>query len=361
MDYYVVEKSLQVLIEELIQLGEVQQRKIGEICMGVLLAGSSYLTKIARWLNHDSAQDSRVQWMRRLLQSEYMCQEYVYYPFVKHALSGHKAEKLHLIMDRSPLPDKSTDLLSLNLHFRKRAIPLAWEFMPHGMSGYERHVSLIERCHPLLPDRQAIVFHGDSEFGGVPLIQYLRHLKWDVVVGQSSKTCYRQYPDGQWHALSSLPVSKQRSVYLEDIELTKLHRYGLLNLFAFYKPRFSKHHRKQNVIYCATSLPITHAIRRIGRRRWGIECCFKDFKSAGWQLHLSHLCHSQRREGLMTVLSMLYLWTTCLGRWLCKLGQRSRVDAKSNRHLSLFRIGWDWLVHQYRNNKPCPTLLTLYQ
>ena len=361
MDYYGVEKSLQVLFGEVVQLSDAQKARISQLCMGVLLAGGCYLSKIAKWLHQESHQDSRIQWIRRTLEQEYLSQEHVYQPFITTALKAHQASVLHLVMDRSPLSDKRTDLLSLNLSFRNRAIPLVWEFMPHGMSGYERHMSLIERSLSLLPAHKHIVFHGDNEFGGVPFIQYLRHLNWDVIVGQSSSTCYRQYPNHEWQKLSTLPVTKSQTVYVEGIELTKLHGYGLLNLFGFYKPQFSRHHRKQHIIYCATSLPVTPTLRRIGRRRWGIECCFKDFKSAGWQLQMSNLYHPKRREGLMTVLSVAYLWATCLGRWLCKAGRRAEVDAKPQRHLSLFRIGWDWLVHQYIIEKPCPTLLTLYQ
>jgi len=302
-----------------------------------------------------------MQWIRRTLERDYLHQDYVYKPFITQALKAHQAPRLHLVMDRSPLADKDTDLLSLNLSFRKRAVPLVWEFMPHGRSGYERHVRLIERSLSILPAHKPIVFHGDNEFGGVPLIQYLRQLNWDVIVGQASSTCYRIYPNGAWQKFGDLPITPTRSVYVQDVELTKTHGYGLLNLFGFRKPRFSTHQRKQNIIYCATSLPITPALRRIGRRRWGIECCFKDFKSAGWQLQMSYLTHPKRREGLMSVLSVAYLWATCLGRWLCKCGKRVEVDGKRQRHLSLFRIGWDWLVHQYRTSKPCPTLLTLYQ
>lgn len=356
-----MEECLQVLFEEIIPLSQAQNRHIREICVGVLLAGSSQLPRIARWLKHDSQQDSRIQWLRRLLEAKYMTQEYVYLPFVKQVLAGHHSSHLHVIMDRTPLSDKETDLLVLSVKFRNRAIPIGWQFMNHGMSGYEMQRTLIERCYPCLPPDIPVIFHGDCEFGSVNLMKYLRELRWDFIVGQSSKNYYRPSPTGNWHRLDTLPVTKKKAVYLQQIDMTKKHGYGALNLFAFYQPRFSNRKRKHNINYCATTLPITPPIRRIGANRWGIECSFKDFKSAGWQLQLSSLTHEKRREGLFIVLSLTYLWATCLGRWLCKTGQRCQVDSKSKHHLSLFRIGWDWLVHQYSRGLPCPTLLTLYQ
>lgn len=361
MDYYSVEESLQVVFESAIKLSDAQIQRIHQISMGVLLAGSSHLSSIARWLKHTTQQDSRIQWLRRLLATDYVEQNYVYLPFVQQILTHHRAKTLHVIMDRTSLGDKKTDLLLLSVNFRNRAIPIGWEFMDHGMSGSEMQKTLIERCRAYLPPDVPVVFHGDCEFGSVDLMQYLSELGWDFIVGQSSKNYYRHSPNGQWHQLSTLPVTKQRAVYLDTIDITKRHGYGELNLFSFYKPRFSNRKRKHDIINCVTTLPITHAIRRIGSRRWGIECCFKDMKSAGWHFHLSHLRNHSRQEGLFTILSLTYLWSTCLGRWLCKTGNRSEVDAKSKRHLSLFRIGWDWLVHQYAMDLPCPTLLTLYQ
>lgn len=144
--------------------------------------------------------------------------------------------------------------------------------------------------------------------------------------------------------------------------MTKDYGYGPLNVFAFYQPRFKgRGERTRDIGYYATTLPITPALRRQGHQRWGIEGGFKDFKSAGWQVHESALRDAKRREGLMVILSLAYVWATGIGRWLCKVGKRQLVDSKQQRHLSLFRIGWDWLVHQYVMDLSCPALLTLYQ
>lgn len=355
-----LEETLQRLFEAIIPLSKAQNTHLQQGCVGVLLAGSSQLTRIARWLKQQTQQDSRVQWLRRLLQARFMTQERVYYPFVQQALAQHQATTLHLIMDRTPLADQQTDLLSLSLNFRKHAIPLGWHFMAKGMSDYALQKQLLERCQPLLPACSSVIFHGDNEFASVRLMQYLRQLGWDFCLGQSSKNYFRLSPHSTWQALSTLRVNKRQSVYLSHVELTKEYAYGPLNLFAFCQARYSNRWRKHQIRYCATSLPITPALRRLGHRRWGIECCFKDFKSSGWNVQLSHLTHPQRREGLFTVLSLSYLWATCLGRWLCKTAQRHLIDSKAQRHLSLFRLGWDWLVHRYNMNLPCPTLSTLY-
>jgi hypothetical protein len=361
MDYYPVEESLQVLFERFIPLSSSQRRHLSEISLAVLLAGSSQLSRIAPWLKHPSQQDSRVQWLRRLLSSKYLCQDLVYQPFLHQALQAHHVPRWHLVLDRSPWEKEKTDLVLLSLNFRNRAIPLVWDFIPYGSTNQNFQIAFIERSLSLLQPKVDLLLHGDGEFNSVPFMQYLRYRGIHFILGQSGKKKYRQRPNRDWQSLNTLPLSKNRPVYLENIELTQDYAYGPLNLFAFYQTHHSKKRRKREIGYYVTSLPISPHLRLLGRRRWGIEPCFQDYKSSGWQIQDSQLRDPKRREGLMTILSLNYLWMTCLGRWLCKISQRQLVDAQSQRHLSLFRLGWDWLVHRYITGLSCPTLLSLYQ
>lgn len=361
MDYYPVEESLQVLFERFVPLSSSQKRHLSEISLAVLLAGSTHLTSIARWLKHETQQDSRVQWLRRLLSSAYLCQELVYQPLLAQALQAYHAPVWHLVLDRSPWENEKTDLVLLSLNFRQRALPLIWDFIPYGSTNQAFQIAFIERALNFLQAKTALILHGDGEFSSVPLMQYLSLQGIDFILGQSGKKMYRHSKNASWESLNSLPVSKNRPIYLENIELTRDYAYGPLNLFAFYQTHHSKKRCKRTIGYYATSLPISPHLRVLGGRRWGIEACFQDYKSSGWRIQDSELSQPKRREALMTILSVAYLWMTCLGRWLCKTSSRCEVDAQSQRHLSLFRLGWDWLVHRYNTGLLCPTLLTLYQ
>lgn len=311
-------------------------------------------------MSHGTQQRSRERWLRRLLDAPFMRQEFVYTPLIQEMLKDYSVPHLHLLMDRSSLVAGESDLLSLSLLYRKRAIPLVWDVMPTGMSGYDRQKALIKRCTPLLPVAQQVIFHGDNEFGGIPLFRYIRQLGWHAMVGQHAQSRFHR-GDFQWQSLAHLSVSKRNNIYLKDVYLTKTHEYGKVNLVAFYHPRFKKKRRQSDIRYLATSLPITRNLLVTGKARWGIECQFKDFKSAGWQVNCTSICDDNRLEALLNLLSIAYLWATCLGRWLCKTGKRHLVDGHGRRGLSYFRIGWDWLVHQFRVQGLCPTLLRLYR
>ena len=303
--------------------------RLAAVCSGVLLAGTTELTKVARWIRKPSQQSSRVQFLKRFLLSPYFNQAAVYQPLVSEALQGYKAPIWHIVMDRTTLVPHQLDLLMVSLSFRKRAIPLGWQLLDFGCTGSATQIELFERIEGIIPADQAVVVHGDTEFSSVPLMRFVRkHSHWDFILGQTRHT-YFQEPDGCWHYLGDMSITPRQPFYRSEVIWTKEHQYGPVNLFAFYaphqngatSPRYDRRH-------CVTSLPITHTLRRLGRRRWGTEPMFRDYKSSGWHIDCSGLQDPDQTETLLVVLGINYLWATIIGRWLCKSGLRSQVDAK---------------------------------
>lgn len=351
-----MDESVQALMQRYIPLSDAQRERIGQFCACVLLAGSSQVSQLARWLGREAKLDYREQWLRRLLNASYVSQELVYEAWFKQAVKGYQSKEWHLVMDRTNLVDKEVDLVTLALAYRHRAIPIKWEQIQYGGASTAQYIKLIQRASSLIPESVRVTFHGDAEFGAMPMINYLRQQNWDYILGQRRHYTY-QDDDGQWYPLESLAMTKRKGIYLNNITLTRTHEVSDVNLFGFM--HYGKNGQNEQRFF-ATSLPIAHTLRQLGRRRWGIECCFQDFKSSGWNLEACQIPDADARERLLVFLSMCYLWATCMGRWLCKTGQRSLVDKSARRQASLFRIGWDWIVHQFRQQQPIPHLLTLY-
>lgn len=361
MDYLPVEKSIQALFADHIPLSETQSERIARLCSGVLLAGEMHLTKIARFLKGDTQQDSRVRWIERLLKTEFLTPERVYQPVLQAALRSFKEDCWHLVIDRTTLWDGEVDLVTISLNYRKRAIPLVWRRVKFGGASLATYVELVRECVPLIPKSVSVVFHGDTEFGGHKMIRAMREIGWDFILAQPARNHFRQLNNPSTQPLSSLPVTRHRSCHVAHVDLFAEDALGAINIVAFYQPHRvpgSKHQR--DYCYLATSLPLHRPIRRLGRRRWGTEPFYRDCKSSGFHITDSRLKHPARQIGLLVIVALVYLWSVCFGRWLCKIGQRRQVDSKRHRHLSLFRIGWDWLVHQLRCDLPCPVMLRLY-
>jgi hypothetical protein len=361
MDYLPVEECLQEMFMRNMPLSSAQSGRIARLSTAVLLAGEVHLSKMARFVKSESQQDSRVRWIERLLRAPFMCQELVYQPMLQVALQKFRDPYWHLVIDRTTLWDGHTDLATISLNYRKRAIPVVWSRVPFGGAELGVYVELMQRCVPLIPAHATVVFHGDTEFGGQRMVRALREVEWDFMLAQPRRVHFRQRGADRSMPLKSLPVTKTHPCQLAHVDLFAQDALGAINLLAFYAPHYTQcGTRKRDLTYLATSLPLTPGLRRLGRRRWGTEPFYRDFKSAGWQVTHSCLQHSAAQDGLLIVLALTYLWAVCTGRWLCKTGQRHCVDAKAQRHLSLFRLGWDWLIHCLRCDLPCPLTLNLY-
>jgi hypothetical protein len=275
MYYATVEKSLQTVLEQTIPLSSSQLGRIRDLAIALLLAGETPLGKLARQLPQLNRQDSRIRWIKRLLEAPFMTQEYVYQPWIGHLLQTHPVERLHLVIDRTAVLAHQLDLLSINVNFRNHALPLVWQVRPTGMTSAVTQKHLLNRCVPLIPADRQVVLHGDNEFGSVEVMQWARAHGWDFIVGQAATTYFRLSPTTPSQQLAELPVTPTQAIYRPRVELTKAHWFGPVNLFAFYQPVYHRNRRKQAIRYYATSLPSSPAVRRIGKRRWGIECFSK--------------------------------------------------------------------------------------
>ena len=360
MNYLSVETSLQEAFKHAMPLSPAQTGRIAKVCNAIMLAGEVSLTKIARFLKGETQQDSRVRSIKRLLEANFMTQERVYQPLLKQALLSFHASCWHVVLDRTALWE-GVDLATISLNYHKRAIPLVWCCVPYGGATEATYIHLLRRCVPLVPPNVQVIFQGDTEFGHSGMIRTLREIGWDFILAQPSHCVFRPAVDAKGVPLASLPVTPAHPCQVEQVELFAQQRLASINILAFYQPLHSQLHRDRgDICYLATSLPLSSSLRRLGRRRWGTEPFYRDYKSAGWGVTASQLETPERQEGLLILLALNYLWTVCIGRWLCKIGQRCQVDSQPIRHLSLFRIGWDWLIHQLRCDLPAPPFLRLY-
>lgn len=361
MNYSTLDVSLQALFQALLPLSRAQSQRVSRFCAALLLAGRVHLSSLARWLAADTQQASRVRWLERLLVARFLRAELVYQPALRQALATYRAPLWHLAIDRTTLEDGQTDVVSVVLSWRKRAIPLVWEFVTFGGAPKARYLALVRQAAALLPPGVRVVLHGDTEFGSVDMLRTLYDLGWDFILGQPANVHVQLQGEARSRPLASLPVPRRGTLRLHGVQLNAKARLGGLNVLAFYQPKHDgATRRKRSYCYLVTSLPLTPSLRRLGRRRWGVEPFHRDLKSAGFDLPASQLRHPARRAGLLVLVALTYLVSVCFGCWVCKTGQRRAIDAKPRRHSSLFRLGWDWLIHQFRSGQPIPVHLRLY-
>jgi len=219
----------------------------------------------------------------------------------------------------------------ISLSYHKRALPIAWQFGDFGSTSASEQISLLKQVLPLIPEKKRVIVHGDGEFGSVDVMDFIiHHTPWDFILGQRTKVCFHR-GDWQWQRVSDVHVTPTQPVYYSNLFWTKKECFGPINFFAFYNPYQSgPTEPRKEIRYLTTSLRLTPKIRRVGRRRWGTEPMFRDFKSSGWHIDLCGMDNPDQLENLMVVLSICYLHNSTLGRWLSKSGKRSEVDCKKS-------------------------------
>ena len=360
MKYSTIEDQLQGMFQAYVPLSPAQLRRVVMLCVAVLVAGEVSLTRLARFLPQQAKQASRMRWIQRLLSAAFLSHERVYAPLLQQALKGYHAPIWHVIIDRTRLEGQPVDLVTISLNYQKRAIPLVWCLVPFGGASNRVYADLVLQAAPLIPPGQRVVFHGDTEFGCAVMMRQLRHLGWDFMLGVTSAV--HIWPHGAAHSqrLGSLTLPKSGTLRLTSVDCFQKERVGALNLIAFRDKNHSGGHLRRVTCYLMTSLPLSAATKRLGRRRWGTEPYHRDYKSAGWHLNACRLTSPHRLDALLVILAVCYLSMLVLGRWLSKTGRRREIDSHRRRHLSLFRLGWDCFLHAFRLGEPIPIPLSLY-
>ena len=92
------------------------------------------------------------------------------------------------------------------------------------------------------------------------------------------------------------------------------------------------------------------------RERWLIECCFKAFKSSGFDLEATGLRDKDRLATLVQLVSIAYLWCVRLGLYVHK-SKPIRTKTHGRKAISIFRLGLDTLREAIVKRHVQPNLL----
>ncbi|MFQ5616176.1 MAG: hypothetical protein ACE5GO_06925 [Anaerolineales bacterium] len=149
---------------------------------------------------------------------------------VRHLFTHWKGNEVSLVMDRTDLQNRWS-ILSLGVAYRKRVLPLAWEVLPFGSTSAEEQIALLEWVHPFIPspEQTPVYFYGDAEFRAVALQQTCQRYHWHWHVGLKTDLLFHA-GDGNWRPLSSLGLQPGGRCYLQQIQLTRKHDFGPVNL-----------------------------------------------------------------------------------------------------------------------------------
>jgi hypothetical protein len=248
--------------------------------------------------------------------------------------------RLRLQLDRTEV-DGRFNVLMVSLYRRKRALPLVWQVLPHhkGNSDYDDWRPLFEYLVELIPDGARVLLLGDREFGNGDVMQVAVGYGWDYCLRVKGDQLVR-VAGGDWQPLATLPLQPGERRYLTDVTFTKRHCYHTHFALAWAVG-------SQDVWYIATNLPPSQRTLTDYHRRFGCEELFSDLKARGFDLERSQLVHQARFERLLLAVALLTVWLLTVGRRVLVSGQgRTLRSVAHHDELSLFQIGYRWLLHQ---------------
>jgi Transposase DDE domain len=328
------------------------------ILIGITQSVSAQLGKIARAMPLDTTQVIKEQRLRRFLDNDRITQADHYQPLVKRALTGLKGQKVHLLIDRVLLQDRH-NILVISIGFRRRSIPLVWKALSHrGKSNLADQQELVRQALWLLPERVRVHVHGDSEFRGHALFEWLRAQGCHAFLGVQGNTYVGTAAQGPRQLLKDWLVDRTTMVYLQEIYLTE-EGYGPVNLIAWWA---KDDEGKPIVRGVVTDLSATYQTYQWGGRRMWIETVFRDWQSGGFHLDRCGISDRDRVAHLLLPLAIAYLWLVSLGRWVVKKGYRRLIDDGSAQswHFSLFQLGVGWKERLASYTQAIPVLLYVY-
>ena len=298
--------------------------------------------------------ESNVVRLSRFLENDGVKVEAWYEPQARSVLARLSAAgaEVRLIVDGSKV-GSDHQLLMLSVAYRRRAIPIVWTWVKHkrGHSGVKVQEKLLRQVYGLIPKGAKVSLVGDSEFGNPQLLALLESWGWLYALRQSGKELY-QDQQGDWHKLNKA-VKEGGSIDLGQVLLTKVHQHPT---------RLVAHWQKgeKQAWLLATNYPDGKITLKAYKYRMWTEEMFGDFKGHGFDLEQTRLRSAHKLHRLTLAVCLLYLWLVAFGSKVIKQGHRKQVDRKSRRDLSIFRIGFDYLLRQLANEQSLTIFLLPY-
>ena len=320
-------------------------RNFAWLLAGLYVSKSIHLSRIADEISWRVKLPSATRRLSRLLANRALRVRLWYEPIALMLLEAQIATlgEVRLIVDGSRV-GFNHQLLMVAIAFRRRALPIAWTWVPHkrGHSSTAKQKALLAYVRKMLPADVPVIVVGDAEFGEAPVLKLLEAWQWHYVLRQRSSFLVRTPDAASWQSPGSFISKSGQQLWIASARLTQKYQHPV-SLLLYWKSG------EDEPWLLATNLTSPRSARRSYSRRMWIEEMFGDFKGHGLDLESTHLRHFLRLSRLTLAVALLYVWLTATGSSVIKRGLRHLVDRKERRDLSIFRIGWSFIKYRLKN------------
>jgi len=309
---------------------------------GIVLSRNAQLSAMSSEIPTDTKEKSIEMRMRRWVKDE-IDVETVYLPFARQILEALSHLPLVLVMDGSQA-GRGCMVLMVGVLYQKRALPIAW-LVYKGKKGHtsgKRHIEVLEKVLPLLPEGSDVVLLGDAEYDTTEMINWVeKNTVWQYVLRTSPQIYVRSGQKNQ--PIREYPLEKGQVLHLHEVGFTQTAEV-LLNVIGWWASQY------EEPIFLVTNIQNAYQACRYYRRRYRIETFFSDQKSRGFHIHKSHLSNPLRLSRLLIAACLAYIWMICQGLQVMASNKAALIDRSDRNDKSIFRLGMDWLKYALKKN-----------
>lgn len=302
---------------------------------GIIGSQKCHLPAIAKKVPVGGKPQSRVRRLERFLANEAIDTKTYYLPYVELLIASLPEEPLVLVIDGSEV-GRNCVLLSINLVYKKRALPLCWTVVK-GKKGHlpeKTHQELVEEAARILPKQKSVIFLGDGEFDGTDLLQTFQDQGWNYVCRTAKNVLLTE--EGERFQPTDLLLACGDQIELPDVGLTAA-EYGPVLVSIIWETSWKE------PLVLVSNLDFLSEAYAWYKRRFRIETFFSDQKSRGFYLGHSHIRDTKHLNRLLIATCLAYVWIVCLGAWVVQSGQLSLIHRADRCDWSLFHIGLNWI------------------
>lgn len=309
---------------------------------GIVMSRNAQLSVMSSEIPVETKEKSIEMRMRRWVKAD-LDVEAVYMPFARQILEALSHLPLVVVMDGSQA-GRGCMVLMVGVLYQKRALPIAW-LVYKGKKGHasaERHIQVLEKIYPLLPEGSEVVLLGDAEYDTTEMLLWIeKNTAWKYVLRTAPQIYVQTSTESQ--PLRDYPLQPGHLFSLSQVGFTKVAPVTL-NAIGWWGADYKE------PIFLITNLEEAYEACRYYRRRFRIETFFSDQKSRGFHIHKSHLADPARLSRLLIAACLAYIWMIVQGLHVLAEGMSALIDRGDRCDKSLFRVGLDWLKYALKHS-----------
>lgn len=323
-----------------------QIKALSGAALAMISAGHCQLSRMALiGLSHATVPSCERRW-QRLVANDRLDHKVMIASWGQAVLANVK--QVTLMLDETP---KSNDLRAMKLcrQIHGRAIPVLWAcYKPNAlpMSQDRLVINLLEQVDSALPAGAEPTLLADRGLSWPQVLDFCVMHKWHYVLRAQAQTRVK-LDDGRELKFGEL-VPRPGTLWCGSAQVFKKAGWRRTNVVAYWRPETSE------PWLLITDLKANRHRCRQYCKRMRIEQSFRDEKSYGFHWKLSRIRDPQHATRLLLIMAIAMRHLIYLGLRLIRTGQRTTLERRDRRTLSVFQLGLRLVQRGCRNARSPP-------